>query len=592
MTPATITFNPRDTIALYSRGSYDELSESLLAVLAFLDCNTYCTLTPESSYCCNVFVDVFLTLFVREDYLISDRHAAAFIQFNPVIANVVAMTPFRNTDPQLEILRNQKANFIKILALYSPRNLVRFTTADLFGGGALPASLWYSVWYESVEGFPTRLIHENINRHQDSLDERWMIAAAGPGGSSFPYSFSTYVDPVSDRNIKRHINHCIRPRFRDVVVRNVPNRKRVAIVTARWARTSAVYKSCAGFVASLRPQYDLTLVQLYNRETDFDASLFSDIRYISAEDLSKLRLDALTSNDFMLAYFPDIGLDEAGRYLSNLRFAPIQVTGYGHPVSTWGGELDYFIAGRDVELAAKARDHYAERLVLIPGIGAIPCRPDYRPHGRSRQGERLIINCPWFAHKCAWPHLRTLRDILDRSPQPLLFRFFAGPGLYRHNALIPFTREMEEVLGVGNLEIVPQVPYAEYMARLEEGDFSIDSFPFGGYNTIIDSLWVRKPVVTLEGERFINRAASALLRQIGMAELITRSAQEYADCILRLVNDAGWRQMLRDKVGAIDLERTVFDPGYGRYFRKAIDYLIDNHVELRDEHSHNPIYID
>ena len=43
------------------------------------------------------------------------------------------------------------------------------------------------------------------------------------------------------------------------------------------------------------------------------------------------------------------------------------VSGYGHPVSTFGGEIDYFMGSAAAELPELATQFYSERLVLMPG---------------------------------------------------------------------------------------------------------------------------------------------------------------------------------------------------------------------------------
>ena len=59
------------------------------------------------------------------------------------------------------------------------------------------------------------------------------------------------------------------------------------------------------------------------------------------------------------------------------------------------------------------------------------------------------------------------------------------------------------------------------MQKMETGDLSADSYPFGGYNTIVDSLFLGKPVVTWEGTKLYNRAAAALLLRLGLADFIS-----------------------------------------------------------------------
>jgi predicted O-linked N-acetylglucosamine transferase (SPINDLY family) len=185
-----------------------------------------------------------------------------------------------------------------------------------------------------------------------------------------------------------------------------------------------------------------------------------------------------------------------------------------------------------------------------------------------------------------------LREILDKSTESIVYRFFTGVGKRCHNGFLALQQDLQDVLGAEHVHVFPEVPYQRYMELMEEGDFAIDSWPFGGYNSILDSLWLGKPVLSLEGDRFINRASSALLRQVGLEELITHSSEEYANCALRLIHDHSWRLSIQERICSVDLESTVFNPGYATNFKKTIDYLIQNHARLKTDMSRKPIIIE
>jgi predicted O-linked N-acetylglucosamine transferase (SPINDLY family) len=129
---------------------------------------------------------------------------------------------------------------------------------------------------------------------------------------------------------------------------------------------------------------------------------------------------------------------------------------------------------------------------------------------------------------------------------------------------------------VPNFVMHSQQEYYDYMENAEQHDFSLNSFPFGGYNTIVESLYLGLPVVTLEGDRFYNRAAAHLLRQIGMPELIANTPQEFVNISTELVLNktklAEYRQALAD----MDLKAKLFTLE-GDYFKQAIDYMIAKH---------------
>ncbi len=174
-----------------------------------------------------------------------------------------------------------------------------------------------------------------------------------------------------------------------------------------------------------------------------------------------------------------------------------------------------------------------------------------------------------------------------------MFRFFVGgvESILRNNGFIPFARDLESLLGKERFELIPSLPYGEYMALMEEGDICIDSYHFGGCNTIVDSLYLRKPTVTFEGTKWYNRIGSQMLRLVGLSELIATNPQEYINLILKLIHNDKYRVKIQDKLKQTDLNSTIFNVESKKYFKKAIDFLIENHEQLKAEDSRKPILI-
>ena len=109
-----------------------------------------------------------------------------------------------------------------------------------------------------------------------------------------------------------------------------------------------------------------------------------------------------------------------------MRIAPIQVTNYGHPVSTFGAKIDYWIGGQETEVAALAREHYSERLVLIPGCGQAPVPLEYGLEYPRLPDAPITVNCTWSGQKINSDHVRRLKTIADRVKTPVRFHFFPG----------------------------------------------------------------------------------------------------------------------------------------------------------------------
>jgi predicted O-linked N-acetylglucosamine transferase (SPINDLY family) len=586
---ATVSMNPRRLLELYLEGRHGEIAAEFVRVLAFLDGFSYTEFSAESQVALDLVVEHLLYFFTKPDFILDDLATENLIRLSPVISNVVAISSFRNTDAQLEVIRRQPNNLLRILPLLSVRNRARFDYAEMFRLQPAWTSLWYTMYFQSAEAPVTELILDNLTRHVRHLDPN--LSYIGPE-ITYAFSFSTYIDIEADRPLKEGLNKLIRAVLSGVKVTNrsaertkiigPTRRRRIAVITGRWVPTSSVYKAMYSLVAALRENYDLTLVELIEHKPNTDRKLFDDVRLVRIAD-RKLECGAILDNDFDLAFYPDLGMSMEERHLANLRIAPIQVMGLGHSVSTWGADIDYFISGRDVELAKNAADNYSERLVLIPGTGLDPTWPPYERHGKRAEDGSFIVNCSWSAAQCRSPHLAVLQRILRESKRKIRFRIFAGMGLHRHNAFLPFVQEIGSVLGADNVEVIGDMVFPEYMAKLEEGEFTIDAHPIGGYNTVIDTLHVGLPFVSLEGQKFYNRVASAVLRLAGLKELITDNAEDYAALTLRLIHDDRYRTGLQKKIAKLDLIALLAQPETPKHFAKAIDTLIANHERYKAE---------
>jgi predicted O-linked N-acetylglucosamine transferase (SPINDLY family) len=141
------------------------------------------------------------------------------------------------------------------------------------------------------------------------------------------------------------------------------------------------------------------------------------------------------------------------------------------------------------------------------------------------------------------------------------------------------------------LDVNPFLGYADYMGFMEEGDLTLDSYHFGGCNTVADSLFVRRPMVVWQGDKWYNRIGGAMLRRVGLDELVCDSEEEYLKTALRLVHADPWREELAARLAAADLDGTVFSDADAPSFRRAIEFLIANHDRLKGEPGRKPIRI-
>lgn len=101
------------------------------------------------------------------------------------------------------------------------------------------------------------------------------------------------------------------------------------------------------------------------------------------------------------------------------------------------------------------------------------------------------------------------------------------------------------------------MPRAQHLALVGASDIMLDSFPFNGWTTSFEALWMGVPVITLAGDRFLGRVGASFLTAAGHSELIARDADDYVAIALGLARDrdrlARLRASLRAEVAASPL---------------------------------------
>jgi hypothetical protein len=578
--------NVAEWLELYAKKHYSPLAGAMLATLAHYDSVSFAQISPEDLARLEAFATTFFYLFTRPDFEIPENISLTFVAMGHVLANVAAMSSFGTTDGPLTSVMRQSKNLVKLLTLYNARNRVTLDPKELFDLSPKVASLWYTRYPLCMGGFTSVRTTENVTRHLASVDPRFVIPDEAVTAMYFG---CTDLDPENDRVLKQAINARIRKDMRRVPVENHPRPGHVAVLTSKWFPGSAVYRSSFPFIQALAQRYELTLVHLGAARPDLDTSLFRRVLSVQLCG-AQLDMNSVVQNDFQAAYYPDIGMSPESVWLSNVRLAPVQAMGYGHPVSTFGSEIDYFIGGGDVELAHLAEHNYSERLVLIPGIGSHPVYPDYQFQRPPRRDDAIRINCSWGCAKITYPLLAKLKEIRDRASRPVIFQFFPSWGLERYNCVLPFLHDIQELLS-SSAFVVTNHAYQQYMQYMEWADLALDSYPFGGYNTVVDSLFLGKPLVAQEGTHYYNRVSSAVLRRCGLGELVAEDDRQYVEKTLRLIDDQEYRQYFAGLLSTIDLRSRLFDTEEPRYFARAIEYVIDNHQRLKQDGSRAPICI-
>ena len=257
--------------------------------------------------------------------------------------------------------------------------------------------------------------------------------------------------------------------------------------------------------------------------------------------------NAIHASRLDILIYLDVGMHPHAQVLASLKLAPIQCATFGHPVTTGLAGVDYFLSA-DAAEPEIAQQHYTEKLIRLPGFAISYARPEVsrqRMPGRLTNSQRPFVLCaqplfkllPHFDHVVARiaRELPGCRLAFIESLWPLVnLSFFSRlSGVLRKAGIDPEK----------TLEMLPIMPYADYLGALATADVVLDTSGFSGGNSSFDAIAIGAPIVTWRGAMLRSRQTAAMLDIVGLAEFAHESDDDY---VRNAVDIASNRQRQRD----------------------------------------------
>lgn len=280
----------------------------------------------------------------------------------------------------------------------------------------------------------------------------------------------------------------------------------------------------------------------------------------SASDIFRTLIGSLTDaasiikqDQLDVLVYPELGMDGFTFALATQRLAPIQCCGWGHPVTSGLTTIDYYITCDEME-PPDATAHYSEQLVRLPGIGTHYQRPIRPPAATRREAGlpegRFLFLVPQSLFKLHPDNDDMFIHVLERNEDAMIVAF---EDHYPVNTAVFLSRFGSKLHSAGmvledRLVLLGTRPHESFLQINALCDAMLDSLYWSGGNTTLDALSCGLPVVTLPGEFMRGRQSMAILKQIGLDELVASDIDDYISIATRLVNDVAFRIRLRESI--------------------------------------------
>jgi predicted O-linked N-acetylglucosamine transferase (SPINDLY family) len=233
-----------------------------------------------------------------------------------------------------------------------------------------------------------------------------------------------------------------------------------------------------------------------------------------------------------------------------LKPAPIQVSWLGWDASGIPN-IDYFIVDPYV-VPDNAQAYYAETLWVMPDTyiavdGFEIGTPTLRRDQLGIPGDAVVYFSSQAAFKRHPDTIRLQMQILKAVPNS--YFLIKGLGDEAQVRQLFFQIAVEEGVAVERLRFLPITDQEEtHRANLAIADVVLDTFPYNGATTTMETLWMGIPIVTRVGQQFSARNSYGMMTNAGlnagMNAGIAWDDQQYIEWGVRLGSDAALRQQV------------------------------------------------
>jgi protein O-GlcNAc transferase len=231
--------------------------------------------------------------------------------------------------------------------------------------------------------------------------------------------------------------------------------------------------------------------------------------------------------------------------------APVQVAWLAYPGTTGLSTIDYRLTDPYLDPPGDSDLAYSEKSVRLPDTfwcyDPLATEPMPNELPAPAQG-RITFGCLNNFCKVTAPTLALWARVLNALPDSRIL-IMARPGKHRQRVLDQLA---EKSVKASRIEFIDFQPRDQYLKTYHQIDLGLDTIPYNGHTTSLDSFWMGVPVVTRVGQTVVGRAGLSQLHNLDLLELAAFNDDEFVEIGVKLAGDlprlASLRSNLRERL--------------------------------------------
>ena len=228
--------------------------------------------------------------------------------------------------------------------------------------------------------------------------------------------------------------------------------------------------------------------------------------------------------------------------------APIQVAWLAYPGTTGLSTIDCRLTDPFLDPPGETDWHYSERSIRLPETFWCydPLASEPSPNSLpAAESELVTFGCLNNFCKLTPAAIALWSQVLARVPGSQLL-LLAPAGAHRRRILEEFHRQYANA----HVQFVPYQPREQYLRLYHQIDLCLDTIPYNGHTTSLDSFWMGVPVVTRIGTTVVGRAGWSQLCNLDLHKLAADSDERFIEIASNLALDRSRLSELRSTLRA------------------------------------------
>lgn len=256
--------------------------------------------------------------------------------------------------------------------------------------------------------------------------------------------------------------------------------------------------------------------------------------------------------------------------------APIQISWFGYMNTTGLKRMDYRIT--DVyTIPREYEKFYSEKLLRLDVVDTWLPNPDYPDLIEVPAVKNGFVTFGSFNRwwKITDTMLESWASILKQVSHSKMKMIINGAEEEEFQQMI-FQRFEHYGIERDRITLSPNLSSSQFYAYVSSVDIALDTFPYNGGTTSLNTIWMGVPFITIKGKSEVSRSGYALCAHLDLMDFCVETHSDYIDAAVKLAADTERLRSLRKNLRKkLETSKLMNHDLFARKLEQELERLVD-----------------